>query len=791
MKSSLQAKLKFLIGWPLSLVALFFLVKSILPQGKQIITSLHHMQIPLLIYALISFFLYYFLRSYAWHTLIKAKGHKVSLKESSFLWSISEIKRYIPGNIWSFLGRTVSFSEIGIPKKEVGQMLLFEAEAIFLSSILVSGFSIPFLMQSFFPDFPQKGLIQLLFVFLAVLAVGGFLFQNAVAKRLPHMLRKLALFLSGDVSSLESAKILLLTVGAFLCFGLGYYFAISSIIFLNPALIFSLIGFFVFTLLVGLLSIVTPTGLGVREGAIALGLQKITPVALASFAALFARIILILTELLFIASMTVWHKSKSSFLRREEEWIASHKQEVLLFCLIAAFFSYFTVINFLRYDQFYTGRFDLGNMVQTVWNTLHGRVFQMTDPNGTATISRLAFHADFILIFLTPFYAIWQNPKMLLLIQTAVMSGGALFVYLLAQLILKNKNIALAFAFAFLLNPSVQRVTIYDFHAVALATTFFLGALYFLLKKQYWVFLVFALLAAITKEQVWVIVALLGLYIAIKQKKVVLGAILSFVSVCIFYLLIWRIIPGVLGAKHFALSYFNEGGESPSALIKHFLFSPLEAIQTTLKHDRLSYLLQLFLPVGFLSLAAPLFLIFLLPDLALNILSDKPELHQIYYQYTSLLTPFIFVSAMYGVKRVQHHFPLMKQIVFVSILIFFTLISAYLYGPLPGAKNPNLDMITLPNPQKEILDYQIQRIPASASVTATNNIASHLSQREHIYVMPYGVEKADYILLQKKDLANPEDAKKYTGMLMEYALTKNYITLHNDNDLIILRRSHF
>lgn len=341
------------------------------------------------------------------------------------------------------------------------------------------------------------------------------------------------------------------------------------------------------------------------------------------------------------------------------------------------------------------------------------------------------------------------------------------------------------------MNPSVQRVTIYDFHAVALATTFFLAALYFLLKKRFWGFLLFAFLAALTKEQVWIIVALLGVYVVMKQKKIVLGTLLSLVSVSIFYLLIWRIIPGVLGTKHFALSYFNEGGDSPSALIKHFLFSPYEAIKTALEKERLSYLLQIFLPVGFLSFLAPFFLIFLLPDLALNLLSDKPELHQIYYQYTSLLTPFIFVSALYGMKRLQHSFPRIKNTIFVLSLFLLTFVTAYLYGPLPGSKSPNLDMITLPNSKKQILEYEIGRIPASARVAATNNLASHLSQREHIYVIPYGMEKADYILLQKRDLANPEDAKKYTGMLLQYSLTKQYMTLYNDGDLIILRKSGF
>jgi uncharacterized membrane protein len=55
-------------------------------------------------------------------------------------------------------------------------------------------------------------------------------------------------------------------------------------------------------------------------------------------------------------------------------------------------------------------------MDQTVWNTIHGRIFQLTDPNGTTNISRLAFHADLILVLISPLYLIWSSPEMLLLI---------------------------------------------------------------------------------------------------------------------------------------------------------------------------------------------------------------------------------------------------------------------------------------------------------------------------------------------------------------------------------------
>ena len=207
------------------------------------------------------------------------------------------------------------------------------------------------------------------------------------------------------------------------------------------------------------------------------------------------------------------------------------KHLLILFISIASYIFYFTIVTFLKHDNFYTGRFDLGNMDQTVWNTIHGRIFQITDSNGTEITSRLAFHADFILILLSPLYLIWESPKMLIFIQTLVLSLGAVFVYLISKEVLKNKNISLVFALYFLINPAVNFTNLYDFHPVTLATTFLLGAFYFLIKRKHFWMTIFLLLAGISKEQVWIIVFLFGLYIIFKQKKIAFGILISSISI--------------------------------------------------------------------------------------------------------------------------------------------------------------------------------------------------------------------------------------------------------------------
>lgn len=468
--------------------------------------------------------------------------------------------------------------------------------------------------------------------------------------------------------------------------------------------------------------------------------------------------------------------------------IQKYKHEFILGILICIYIIYFTTASFLRYDNFYTGRFDLGNMDQVVWNTINGRIFQASDDNGTA-ISRLSTHADFILILLSPFYLIWSHPKTLLLIQTVVLTIGAIFVFLIAKSIIKNKNFALLFGFLFLMNPLVQFTNLYDFHPVTLATTLLLASFYFLIKRKYLLLMLFLVLSGVSKEQVWIIVSLFGFPLLFKRKTKLklLGLGIIFLSLSIFSYLIWYAIPQNLGKHHFALSYYSDFGSSPTQVIKNVLFSPQKILSTILEGSRLEYLKQIFMPLGFMSLLSPIYLIFSIPDLLINLLSNNTQLHQIYYQYSSTITPFIFISSIFGVKNLLKYLPKIKMAIGIY-LILFTFLTAYFFGPLPGAKRPNLDMFTKAQPNKEAIENFLSRIPKHYTVAGTNNLGSHLSQREIIYTIPLGVEKADVILFLLNDGFAQPSLQTQKEMVNNLKHNKNYVEILKIGDFIAFKK---
>lgn len=489
-------------------------------------------------------------------------------------------------------------------------------------------------------------------------------------------------------------------------------------------------------------------------------------------------------------------------------WISTHKQESLVIFMALLYIAYFSLASIARYDNFYTGRYDLGNMDQVVWNTSQGRIFQISADNGEP-ISRLSVHADFILIFFAPLYKLWADPKILLFTQTLILALGAIFIFKFTNMITRSKNAAAVFSILYLLNPAIQYSNLYDFHAVTMATTFLLAAFYFFIKRRIFIFLTFAILAAITKEEIWLIVGLFGIYTLLfeliklaKGKEIIkakytllnimFGATLTFISFSIFFLLVDVLMPNAnQGMSHFALSYYSSFGSEPFSIIANIILSPIKVIETLAANGSITYLFQLFMPLGFLSIFSPIVLLFTLPDFGIDLLSNNGNLHQIYYQYSSSITPFIFIAAIFGFANLLKWFH--KKYLSTVLLIFITattLVSVYYFGPLPGARYANVDMFIKPLINKDVIQSYIEKIPSGAKVATTNNLGSHLSRREYIYTIPEGINKADVILFLLNDPYAQPSLAEQKKIALALEKNKNYRLILKDADFVVFQKEN-
>lgn len=721
--------------------------------------------------------------------MLDEKGHELSLKETFFIWSSTEIKRYVPGNVWSFVARAENYNNKGVKRRTVYSSFLLEIELIILSCLLLSLFAITYVVGNIF--------LVILINFIVFSLNLVFLLFNSFEKRF-KIENKFLNFIFPKINFAIKFKLLVFSIISFFLFGLGTYLAGLSIIYLNPYYFDGYIGFFVFSLLAGYLSFVTPMGLGVREGIMTLSLGRFMSIQSAGIFSIFSRIVFIFSEVIFLGLVFLWQKTKSKLLLNLESRLIKYKYEITLAFFTFFYFIYFTFASFLRYDNFFTGRFDLGNMDQTVWNTMNGRIFQITDPNGTQIMSRLAFHADFILILISPLYKLWANPKMLLLLQTFVLAVGSFFVYLIAKEITKNKKFSLLISTCYLIYPALLYSNLYDFHAVTLATTFLLSAYYFFIKRKNLYLLLSLFFAGITKEEIWMIVAIFGLAMIfceiyrnkLKQglRNISLGLFIFITGIFLFYILIWKVIPMYRGQAHFALSYYSDFGGSATGVVSNILLNPIKTITTLLKPDNLRYLLDIFGPLGFIAFLFPFTLIFAVPDLGINLLSSNSQLHQIYYQYTAAVTPFIFISTIYGAFYLSKKFKKLDLEKIGLLILIISIFFQYLLGPLPFTKKANISIFYNDFYYSGMIDSYLNSIPKKYSIASTNNLGSHLSRRQNIYTIPVGIKKADVILFLLNDPFAQPSLKAQKEMVYKLQKDKNYVEVFRKDDFYVFEK---
>ena len=136
--------------------------------------------------------------------------------------------------------------------------------------------------------------------------------------------------------------------------------------------------------------------------------------------------------------------------------------------------------------------------------------------------SILGNHFSPLLAALSPLFLLWDDPRMLFLVQAVCLAATGCFLFK----IVRDRHNALApwFLAAFLLNPAVHEITLFEFRRVALAMPFIALALYALCAKKCWWMLAGLVLALLCKENVAFVVAMVGLYLLLVERDWKWGA---------------------------------------------------------------------------------------------------------------------------------------------------------------------------------------------------------------------------------------------------------------------------
>jgi uncharacterized membrane protein len=454
----------------------------------------------------------------------------------------------------------------------------------------------------------------------------------------------------------------------------------------------------------------------------------------------------------------------------------------------------FSWLAVLRHQAFQSHAFDLGNMDQAVWATLHGMPLRFTDMQVGSSVltNRLAIHVEPILVPLSLLYLVHSGAETLLVAQALVVATGAVPAYLLARGVLGYRWLALVFPAAYLLDPSLQNALLDDFHAVSMSAAFLLWAMYFLWADRIAGFLVCGVLAAATKEEVALLVGLFGLPLALRRRflgaSVLVGGALWF-----------------LAALLLVIPHFNPGGHSPyleryaylghgvGGILTGMARHPGTVVQTLLSRPRLLYLNTLLDPLGFVPLLGLPVLLLAAPTLALNMLSADPTMYSGFYQYSAEIVPYLIAGAIVGVAAVSRAAAGATWRRALPVTVSSLTLAAAVAGCTLQGFTPLSAGYAVPSvgPHQRLEAQLTGLVPPGAVVAAADEIEPHLSDRRTVYLLPTvhpaNGPPAQFIVLDASIPSLPVQPHTVHGVF-RWAVHHGYAVRAAQDGIVLLQR---
>jgi uncharacterized membrane protein len=411
------------------------------------------------------------------------------------------------------------------------------------------------------------------------------------------------------------------------------------------------------------------------------------------------------------------------------------------------------------YRSFASARYDLGNMTQAVWSTVHGRPLEVTSATGEQ-LTRLGAHVDPILVLFAPAWLVWPSPLLLAFTQIAACTSGALPVFWLARKHLASERLGGLIALAYLAYPWLAWNALDSIHPVTFAIPLFLYAIWFLDEGKLWAFVVCAALVLMTGELMGVTLAGLGIWHWLAHRRRREGIVIAVAGLAWSAIAVQVVLPHYRGEESPFFDYYERVGGSPEGVIQTLFTDPGTIASVLLSPTNAGYLLLLAFPLAGLFVLAPGLAAVAVPGLLAIGLSEGTLATDPRHHYSAAVIPFLVAAAALGVARLGSRGRVAAPIAMLSL----SLMTIALVAPLPdvpwservlGAAARNDFTYAYVKGRSDsrhvaALEEALENVPGGAPVSATNKAGLRLSARRYAYNVPV-LGRARWVLLDTTD----------------------------------------
>lgn len=425
---------------------------------------------------------------------------------------------------------------------------------------------------------------------------------------------------------------------------------------------------------------------------------------------------------------------------KKREWLSPW--DWLAIGLAILFTAVFFWLNNRHFQTFNLRGPDIATFSQAMWNTSHGRGFLFST---IIQRSVLGFHFTPIFALLSPLLIIWEDVRILFLAQIIAIAVTGLILYRLVAS--RHPRLAFWFLLAFYLNPALHEVAIHELRRIPFAMPFITLALYGLYFKKRWLTFIALLFALLCKENVSIIVFMVGVYLLLFEREWRWGSLYVVWGVAWALIVPNYVIPAfapVAVTEYPQLNYFSNWGESPQEIILNMVRQPQTVVALLFDRSSLAALGRLFLPLALvLPFLAPQWLLLGLPTLGLLLLSGYEPMHTLHDWYLAPVLPILFFAMGAGLNRLSEKWAGRLT----GLLLVTTLIGFFLWSPVPLGRSAWLSDYSITH-HHEMATAVTQLIPEDAAVATQAAFITQLALRPEIYIFPWADEaEVDYYLL--------------------------------------------
>lgn len=236
----------------------------------------------------------------AWRSVLRAIGVRWSLTRAFWVFYLSNLGRYIPGNLWQMGAAAMMGRQMGVAATDIVASMI-----VHLLYFLPVG-AVMALATGRFPAPFDGTTVRVLAWSLALVSAAFALWPHVALRRV----ERLALRVGLDperwrVEWSRRLAILAQTVVAWVFLSLGFAWMVLGVAPVQSALTWDLARVYMVAHIIGYIVLVAPAGLGVREGTMVFLLSPLLGTGPAAGVALLARLWYTLAELVTVAAAAV------------------------------------------------------------------------------------------------------------------------------------------------------------------------------------------------------------------------------------------------------------------------------------------------------------------------------------------------------------------------------------------------------------------------------------------------------------------------------------------------------